>query len=192
MCANLDHVAPGRVLQIKKIVKYAKEFLNVDVKFVPNLSTAGLYTAPAGQRRALVEVLSTYNGLTIVLTLLHELGHHIDFLERGYVEVEEVAYNYYPHEVGAQTPIKYRKHIRNVENEANIHAWKIAKYLDLKIPIFAFVKDVLHQKEMMNYMFSHGPCPKKVRDKLRKKCHKKAKELLWQSENPMSQLWLIK
>jgi hypothetical protein len=185
-----------RLQQIEKIVRYAKNFLDVEVEFVCTSTIggdSGHYLAPKGQRRGKVVMGNDFSGLMTILILLHELGHHIDFLKRGYVELEEIAYNYYPEDDNQKCPIKYRKHIRNVENMANFHAWEIATYLDLKIPKFSFLKDVLFQQESLNYTLANGPCSKKMRDKLWRKCHKKARELAkCKSTNPMLLISVIK
>lgn len=185
-----------RMEQIDKIVKYAKTFLNVDIYFKDSSHTggdAGHYLAPKGQRRGQVVIYNRYSGLMTILILLHELGHHIDFLKRGWVEEEEIAYRYYPEEPNQKCPIKYRKHIRNVEYYANFHSWEIAQYLDLKIPQFSFLKDVLFQQECLNKTLSSGTIDKKTRDKIWRKCHKRARELsICKSTNPMLLLSVTK
>ena len=180
-----------RIAQIEKIVTYAHNFLNVEIQFLDtkNLENcSGEYTAPKGQRKANISIDDSFSGLGTILTLLHELGHHIDYLKRGYVGIEEEAYLYYPDTKNEICPIKYRKHIRKVENEANKHAWEIATYLDLKIPIFSYIKDVVYQQESLNYTLAHGITDKIIRKKLWKKSDKIAKKIL-QSPNPLLHLF---
>lgn len=180
-----------RLAQIDKIITYAHDFLNVEILFLNDKeleNCSGEYTAPKGQRRGSVSVSNSMSGLSTILTLLHELGHHIDYLKRGYVEIEEEAYWFYPDTPNEICPIKYRKHIRKVENEANKHAWEIATYLDLKIPIFSYIKDVVYQQEHLNYILAHGTTNRNIRKKLWKKTYKISKTIL-QSPNPLLHLF---
>ena len=183
-----------RIEQIDKIITYAHDFLNVEVDFLDSSKIghcSGEYTAPKGQRRGNVVVADNLTGLSTILTLLHELGHHIDYLKRGYVEVEEEAYHFYPDSADKKCPVKYRRHIRKVENEANRHAWEIAIYLDLKIPLFSYIKDVVYQQESLNYTLANGTTNKIIRKKLWKKSNKIAKQILL-SQNPLLQLFVTR
>jgi hypothetical protein len=184
-----------RLEQIEKVANYAKNILGVNVSFVDNEKIghcSGEYEAPIGGKKAVVLVSNNLSGLSTLLTLLHELGHHIDLLKRGSIPIEEEAYRHYPDDFGIACPIKYRKHIKNIENHANYHAWEIARYLDLRLPVFTYIKDVLFQQESLNYTLANGYTPKKIRDKLWKKCHKKARRLVCQLKNPLSLLFVIR
>ena len=178
-------------MQIEKIITYAHDFLNVEIEFLSTKdleNCSGEYAAPKGQRKGSISVDDSFSGLSTIFILLHELGHHIDYLKRGYVQVEEEAYFYYPETINEICPIKYRKHIRKVENEANKYAWEIATYLDLKIPIFSYIKDVVYQQESLNYTLAHGITNKIIRKKLWKKSIKIAKKIS-QSPNPLLHLF---
>lgn len=183
-----------RIEQIDKIITYAHDFLNVEVDFLDSKTMencSGEYTAPKGQRKGNVVVANDLTGLSTILTLLHELGHHIDYLKRGYVEIEEEAYHFYPDTQGKKCPIKYRKYIRKIENEANKHAWEIATYLDLKIPLFSYIKDVVYQQESLNYTLANGITNRNARKKIWKKSNKIAKQI-YQSQNPLLHLFVTK
>lgn len=170
-----------RIDQINKIIKYAKEYLSTDVVFVNHLdmgADSGGYLCPSGQTRGKVTISNKYNGITTILILIHELGHHIDFLKRGNPEEESIAYQYYPVERGTSCPIKYRKHIRKTEDEAIRHAYELAVILDLKLPAFQYLKDELFTKYSLEMVLKNGPMTSEEISKLKKKCAKQAKKLL--------------
>lgn len=195
MIKKLKNVSSIRRLeQIEKVITYAHDFLNVEVNFLDSNkigNCSGEYTAPKGQRKGAVVVANNLTGLSTMLTLLHELGHHIDYLKRGYVEVEEEAYHFYPDALNKKCPIKYRKHIRKIENEANKHAWEIAIYLDLKIPLFSYIKDVVYQQESLNYTLANGITNRNMRKKLWKKSNKIAQQI-FQCPNPLLHLFVTR
>lgn len=179
---QLKRVKSGKRLdQIEKILKYAKEFLNVDIVFVDHKkmgNDSGGYIAPKGQSPGLVTISNNYNGITTIFILIHELGHHIDFLKRGYVLDEDIAYQYYPVERGGRCPIKYRRLIRNVEDQAIKYAYELAIYLDLKLPAFQYLKDEFFTRDSLELVLKNGPMTSEEINKLKKKCTKKAKLLL--------------
>lgn len=170
-----------RINQINKITNYALKFLNVDVVFMDPKdlgSISGGYECPRGQELAKITISNDYNGLTTILIMLHELGHHIDYLKRGNPADEDNAYQYYPEVRGASCPIKYRKLIRKTEDEAIRHAYELAVMLDLKLPSFQYLKDELFTKQSLEMVLRNGPMTREEIQKLKKKCAKQAKKLL--------------
>ena len=170
-----------RINQIKKITNYALKFLNVNVIFADSKSmgdSAGGYQCPRGQTLGEIVIADDYNGIMTILIMLHEIGHHIDFLKRGNPLDEDEAYHYYPTERGTSCPIKYRKLIRKTEDEAIRHAYELAVMLDLKLPAFQYLKDELFTKQALEAVLKNGPQTKQEISKLKKKCAKQARRLL--------------
>ena len=167
--------------QINKIIKYAKTYLNTDIEFIDSKSMgndAGGYLSPQGQTRGKITIADNYNGIMTILILLHEIGHHIDFLKRGNPQDENEAYRYYPEKRGTSCPIKYRKYIRRIEDEAIRHAYELAIMLDLRLPSYQYLKDELFTKQSPELILKNGPLTKKEIHSLKKKCSKQAKRLL--------------
>lgn len=170
-----------RIDQINKIKKYAKTYLNTDVEFVNSKSmgaTAGGYQCPRGQTNSKVTIADDYTGLTTILIMIHELGHHIDFLRRGNPLDEDEAYQHYPEERGQSCPIKYRRLIRKTEDMAIKYAYELAVMLDLKLPAFQYLKDELFTRQSLEMVLKNGPMTKEEISKLKKKCARQAKKLL--------------
>lgn len=178
---NLKYpITAKREKQIKKILKYGKDILNIDVQFKSRKemgTDAGGYVAPSGKEKGLVTVDSSYKGPMIILILLHEFGHHIDFLKRGYQKEEDEAYAYYPDKKeDAPCPQKYAKKIRFVEDQAIKYAMELAIYLDLKMPRFMMLKDMYYTKLMLEAYLEEGWTNREGRAIIRKKSFKLAKE----------------
>jgi hypothetical protein len=170
-----------RADKISKILKYANQILNIEVEFVDQKklgSDAGGYVAPKGQCKGKITISNEYNGLTTILILLHEIGHHIDFLKRGYVEDEDAAYQYYPDVRNTYCPLKHRRLIRSVENYAIKYAYELSIFLDLKLPALAYLKDEIYTKSSLELIFKNGPLNKDEMRKLKKKSKKQARLLL--------------
>jgi len=173
--------SPKRREQINRIIKYAKMYLNLEVEFIHSKSmgnTSGGYQCPKGQNLGKVTIADDYNGITTILILLHEIGHHIDFLKRGNPLDEDYAYQHYPEERGVSCPIKYRKLIRKTEDEAIKHAYELAIMLDLKLPAFQYLKDELFTKQSLEMILKNGPMTKQEIIKLKKKTAKQARKML--------------
>lgn len=189
MALNLINVnSDKRIKQIEKIITYAKQILGVDVKFLGKekfYGHSGGYTAPNGQRKAEVIIDNQYNGLTTIFILLHELGHHIDFLKRGYVHDEEVAYHYYPEKRNSGCPKKWRKYIVNTEYQAIIHARELATYLDLKLPIRSYLKDEIFNAISLRYVLEKGLTTRQDRRDIWKESVEISKRILKENDNKM-------
>jgi hypothetical protein len=173
--------SPKRKEQINKIIKYAKTYLNLDIEFVDSKKmgeTCGNYQSPRGQTLGKVTIADDYNGITTILILIHEIGHHIDFLKRGNPLDESNAYMYYPEERNTHCPIKYRRLIRKTEDEAIRHAYELAVMLDLKLPSFHYLKDELFTKQSLEIILKKGPLNKREIGVLRKKCSRQARRIL--------------
>jgi hypothetical protein len=167
--------------QINKIIKYAKTYINTEIEFVDFKimgSDSGGYLSPSGQTKGKITIADNYNGIMTILIMLHEIGHHIDFLKRGNPSDEAEAYGYYPIVRGKSCPIKYRRLIRKTENEAIRHAYELAVMLDLKLPAYQYLKDELFTKQSLEIIFKNGPLTKKEIFLLKKKCSKQAKKML--------------
>lgn len=170
-----------RLEQIFKILDYAEGYLNVDVQFIDHKqmgSDAGGYIAPEGKERGKITLSDGYPSLMTIFILLHEIGHHIDFLKRGIVQEEEDAYLYYPEKRGQSCPKQYRKLITYTEDQAIKYSYELAVMLDLKLPAFQFLKDELYTKRSLDMVLSNGPMTREEIRELKRKCHKEAKRLL--------------
>lgn len=170
-----------RINQINKITNYALKFLNVNVIFADPKTmgnTAGGYQCPKGQNLGQIVIADDYNGVMTILIMLHEIGHHIDFLKRGNPIDEDEAYHFYPTERGTSCPIKYRRLIRRTEDEAIRHAYELAIMLDLRLPAFQYLKDELFTKQSLEAVLKNGPQTKQEIGKLKKKCARQARQLL--------------
>jgi hypothetical protein len=175
-----------RIDQINKIKKYAQVYLNTEIVFVSSKEMgfcSGGYVSPKGQTKGKVTIADDYNGLMTILILLHELGHHIDFLKRGNPEIEDQAYQFYPEKRGQSCPIKYRKYIRLTEDMAIKYAYELAVMLDLKLPAYPYLKDELFTKQSLEMVLKNGPMNRDEIKKLKKKCCKQAKALLQKEYN---------
>jgi hypothetical protein len=170
-----------RIDQINKIKKYAHVYLNTEIIFVDHKqmgSDSGGYCSPRGQTKGKVTISDDYNGITTILILLHEIGHHIDFLKRGNPLDEDLAYQHYPTERGTSCPIKYRKLIRRTEDMAIKYAYELAIMLDLRLPAFQYLKDELYTRQSLELILKNGPMIKEEIIKLKKKCTKQARAML--------------
>lgn len=171
-----------REKQIKKILKYGKEILNIEVEIKEpqkgNCQSGG-YIAPEGNKKAKVLVVNEYRGLNLVFILLHEFGHHIDFLKRGYIPEEEDAYQYYPDSKDeAPCPEKYKKVIRFIEEEANKYAQELAIYLDLKLPRYSSLKDLIYDRKILEIQLEKGFTNQTTRLKIRKLASGEARRIV--------------
>lgn len=170
-----------RIEQINKIRKYAQIYLNTEIIFMTPKEmghSSGGYLSPKGETKGRVTIADNYNGIMTILILIHELGHHIDFLKRGNPEIENEAYQFYPDQRGQSCPIKYRRHIRLTEDMAIKYAYELAVMLDLKLPAFQYLKDELFTRQSLELIFKSGPLDKVQMSKLKKKCAKQARALL--------------
>ncbi len=174
-------VTDHRYEQIEKILKYGKEIIGLDVRLVESKDmgsdSGGYIAAERKEDKPVVLVENNYRGLQLILILLHEFGHHIDFLKNGESEVEEDAYQYYPEsKLDAPCPNKYAKHIRNVENRAIKYSQELAIYLDLKLPYYSLIKDEFYTKLALEEYLEKGFTTSKTRAKIRRKAARLARE----------------
>jgi len=176
-----------RKKQILKIIKYAKNILNINIKIIESSyleeskTSAGGYSCATNNKSAYIELINSYHGLPTIFILLHEIGHHIDYLKRGLVTKEEVAYEYYPENINeAPCPEKYSKLIIHAEDMAVYYARELATFLDLKIPEFSLLVDEFKSKEALKIILKTGNLStedfKYIRNVSRKKAYKKLKK----------------
>lgn len=198
MKLNLSKVnSEKRLKQIEKILTYCKDILNLSVQFVSPKDLgkdSGGYYVPTNAAKGRILVENGHTGLMTIYILLHEIGHHIDFLKRGYNQEEEDAYEkYYPVKRGDKCPLKYKKLIYSIEEYAIKNARELATLLDLKLPAWGYLADELYTIESTKFVLNHGPMTQKERDNLRKRCHKRARKILkCQSNNQKLQVSQIK
>lgn len=121
--------------------------LDVRVKFLPDFgrgeSIAGLYTPPCDAEAALIEIGTTRRSMfTQMTTLLHELGHHLDYIKRGgWSQKENEAADIFE-EKGSNSPRWVKKNIWDVEENAHQYMLRIVKFLDIKMPLHSFYYDL--------------------------------------------------
>jgi len=171
-----------RKKQLQKILKYGREILNLEVLFCDpeEMGTdSGGYIEPDVNEKGKITIENDHRGLILILILLHEFGHHIDFLKRGHKEEEEEAYGYYPDKKeDAPCPPKQNKVITFIEEKAIEYSQELAIYLDLKLPRFAVLKDKYYNRLSLKECLEKGFTTSKSRAKIRSQSAKLAKREL--------------
>lgn len=156
------HGNKNRKKEIKKIIRYAKDILGIKIKFVSAEAGemegfSGLYSQPEEGEKAMIECVKNSSPLTTILILIHEIGHHIDYIKRGSPKDEEQAYNRYPDSSAeAPCPEEYVKKINYIEEQAVKYGLELADFLDIKLPVYSTVKDVIFSREMLNLQLKKG------------------------------------
>lgn len=119
--------------ELKRVVKFA-ESLGVKVHFLDAASRDyhGAYFHPDKFEPGRIEVCRTKRTTITfqIATLLHEIGHHIDFTETG--KIPE-SYNLIDSE---NCPVWARQAVFNAEKRACAHAEKLYWTLRLRIPFW--------------------------------------------------------
>ena len=127
--------------EIKRIKKYA-EGLGIKVNFKKHRKGVGGAEWDMEDRQITIYISPRTNKTTIILYLLHELGHHLDWIYHNKKDSKEAAKAYELLNSGpmfgdrSDIPEKYRQIIYR-EEAAGIHYMSIIwKELDLKIPLW--------------------------------------------------------
>lgn len=171
----------SRKKDLEKIHWYATKCLNLKIELVSDEemgTDAGGYIEPEDGKPGTITVSRNENPTQMILVLIHEIGHHIDFLKRGYIQEEHFAYGFYPEEIGKPCPPEYRAAITRMEEEAIKNSYELVTYLDLKIPEFTLIKDQLIMRNNLKYILQNGMNTKTWRRKNRQECHKQARKIL--------------
>lgn len=125
--------------EVRRVIRYANS-LGLKVRF--KKEGAGRVGAEYVQedKRITVYTIPAYNRTDIVLMLLHEIGHHLDFIHRNKRDSKRlgVALERENNRKPGDPPIPrtYRQFIYNCEYAGTEYMPTIAKELDLKIPIW--------------------------------------------------------
>lgn len=124
---------------LKRLIKITKT-LGVRVKITTiggKYPYAGEYSYPSRGTKALIQIYqdSSTSEIDMFLILLHELGHHIDFLIRGKVSD---AYFYIDQEY---CPLWARRSILISEKYAIQYAEILYHYFDFRVPYWKIKKE---------------------------------------------------
>lgn len=150
--AQLKKYAQG--LGITVTIKPGVAHSNIDAEWALDGSDITLYT------------YSKDNKTDMILKLLHELGHHLEFIYRGrkHPEVLDKALGMTP-----PLPKKYRKAIYDNEVSSATYHTVIANEVGLRIPLWKILVERDHQLEIYKYYYLNGKdCSKKEKDQMRK------------------------
>jgi hypothetical protein len=159
-----------------KLLTYSKDILNLRVRVADKLDeegAVGLYTQPEDDERGEIQVKrkdQTMIGMT--LTLLHELGHHQDFLHHGEDKVDDRAQTLWDN-LGSKAPKWAKKRVWEFEERANSYILKIAKLLDIKIPMFLYEYDLERSRKYLQLLFKTDTISNKNWLKTKKQIRKK-------------------
>jgi hypothetical protein len=168
--------------QIKKIVMYARKILDLEIAIVdPNEldNDDGRYYPPEGDDKGCIYVADGYRKLEIIFVMLHEIGHHIDFLKRGTVEAEEKAYSKYPTQYSeSPCPDKEAELIRYTEEQAMKYARELSIYLDLRLPEFSFLADEINTRLALDKVLKKGFTTDRERRRMRKLAREEARRII--------------
>lgn len=138
--------------ELKRVIKFA-EGLGLKVKFLTSdyKDYHGLYSHPDRYEKGWIEVCRNKRTSKTfqIMTLLHEIGHHIDFTENRMVSE---CYAYLDAEAG-KAPEWARKAIFNSEQRAVQYGEKLYWTLMLKIPFWKvkleFARDLFVYRTFM-------------------------------------------
>lgn len=159
-----------------KLLTYSKNILGLRVRVLDTLSepgAVGLYTTPDEETCGEIEVKrkdQTMIGMT--LTLLHELGHHQDFLHHKDDPVDDRAQTLWDN-LGSKAPKWAKKRVWAFEERANSYILKIAKLLDIKIPMFLYEYDLERSRKYLQLLFKTDTISNKNWLKTKKQIRKK-------------------
>ena len=165
--------------EIDRLVKYS-EGLGIIVRFKssndPHVAATWSNYPPE------IEIFTNNNTskTDIILSLLHELGHHHDWLNNGRKEIPE-AYTDEANRKKGDPPLSREKRRIIYDNERrgiNYMAY-IADQVNLKTPpLWRIMAEMAYDKWSYRYYFVHGDDPsRQEKIKKRKKLIKKYKEL---------------
>lgn len=140
--------------ELKRLIKITKSF-DIRVKVISKSGKypyAGEYSAPNRKSKALIEIYhsSDTSDHEMFLTLLHELGHHIDYLIRGKVSD---AYYYIDQEY---CPLWARRSILISEKYAVQYAELLYHYFEFNFPYWKVKRECAFDYFQYEYFYKTG------------------------------------
>lgn len=121
--------------ELERVVLFARG-LGVKVLFIRG-GEDGSYVNPKDENdQGIITINSRGYTVAKISSLLHELGHHMDFVKRG--RMPEA----YDHLYAKKTPRWARQSVCNAEARAVEHALKIYWDLMLRVPLWRVKKDL--------------------------------------------------
>lgn len=161
--------------ELKRVVKYAKG-LGLSVVFSPYKPGSGTGGEYDGVSKAIYVYQGRHDSKTdMILVLLHELGHHLDFIYKGKrdaLKLQEALIKENSRKAG-DPPLA--RHLRQYIYDCELHGTEfmpqIAKELDLKIPLWKVEAEAKLDQWVTRTYLVHG------KDPLRKAIIAKRREL---------------
>jgi hypothetical protein len=135
-----------RERDFNKLIRYTR-LIGLRIKFAERFKESrdivGFYTPPEYKQAGVIEIATKrMSMLTQMTTLLHELGHHFDYIKRGGWSKKEMEASDIFEKKGSKSPSWVKKSLWDMEENANQYILKIAKYLDIHIPMHSFYYDL--------------------------------------------------
>jgi len=140
--------------ELKRLIKITRA-LGIRIKIIQKTGRypyAGTYSAPTRRSRGLIEIYKS-NGVSqhdMFLILLHELGHHIDFLIRRRVPE---AYYYIDQEY---VPRWARRSILSAEKHAVQYAEILFLHFEFKFPYWKVKRECAFDYYQYYYFYKTG------------------------------------
>lgn len=164
--------------ELKRVVKYAKGLgLSVAFKpYKPRSGTGGYYD---GVSKEIVVYQGSRDTKTdMILVLLHELGHHLDFIYKGKRDPKKLSEALDKEHARKETDPPLARHLRqfifDCEYNGTQYMPVLAKELDLKIPLWKVEAEAKLDQWVYRRYLVHG------KDPLRKATKAKRKQLRMQ------------
>lgn len=163
--------------EISRLMKYSEGLgLTVTFKKAPYGGRTGAEWALTADRITVYE-FSSDTKTTIILRLIHELGHHLDFVYNNRRHRDAIINAYEFTAKGKKIPKRYRKIIYDDECNGAAYHLTVWHELNLKIPKWKVEVERDAQLVAYKYEYVHGAEPsnkhmEETRQKLREKYRK--------------------
>lgn len=177
-----------REKDLQKVLGYTK-LLDIEVVYVDETEgdVAGLYYPRKGPTPPKIHV-STKKQTVFrqLLTILHELGHHIDLREGEWSDQDDKAVELVFDKLN-EAPEWAKRRFWDLEERANWNLLRIAEHLEIELPPFLFWYDIEKLRAYIKLEFKIGKVPKK----LWKEEKRKIRERLLENTPPISSYKII-
>ena len=136
-----------RKQDIKKLISYS-EILDIKIKFesLSDMDAGEYIFYPGSSKRGYIILNKKYKSYSdILFTLLHELGHHIDYVNGGFTPLDLKALDLFASKL-YKAPWWAKVRVWKREEAANKYGKELAKFLEIKIPNFLYNYDIIRTR----------------------------------------------